>query len=286
MMKYEFIQQERANFPVRRLCEVLQVAPSGYYAWLQRKPSPRDQANAELSQHIRRFHKRSRETYGSPRIYADLREAGWTCSRKRVARLMGQMGLQGRGRTKRRPGTTQADPTQAVAPNWLNQDFTASRPNEKWVADITYVDTAEGWLYLAVVLDIYSRKVVGWSMHASLHADLVLDALHMALAQRQPTAPLLHHSDRGSQYTSTAHLALLAQYGITVSMSRTANCYDNALMESFFATLKTECLTERLDSHRQARTIIFEFIEVWYNRQRRHSSLGYLSPHQFEALYV
>jgi putative transposase len=199
---------------------------------------------------------------------------------------MRKLDLQGRGRRKRHPRTTQANAAHPVAPNLLNQDFTATRSDEKWVADITYVDTAEGWLYLAVVLDVYSRQVVGWSMQASLHADLVLDALHMALGRRQPTAPLLHHSDRGSQYTSADHLALLTQYGITVSMSRTANCYDNALMESFFATLKTECLTEQLVSHHQARAVIFEFIEVWYNRQRRHSSLGYLSPCQFEALHI
>ncbi len=285
-MKYEFIEQERANFPVRRLCEVLAVSTSGYYDWRKRQPSHRSQANTTLSQRIRFFHKRSRGTYGSPRIHADLCEAGFTCSRNRVARLMRGMDLQGRGRTKRRPRTTQANATHPIAPNWLNQDFTACRPNEKWVADITYVDTAEGWLYLAVVLDIYSRQVVGWSMHASLHAPLVLDALEMALGRRQLNGPLLHHSDRGSQYTSAAHLALLAQYGITVSMSRTANCYDNALMESFFATLKTECLTVPMASHQEARSVIFAFIEVWYNRQRRHSSLGYLSPHQFEALYA
>lgn len=198
-MKYEFIEQERANYPVRRLCEVLQVAPSGYYAWRTRKPSQRA--------HIQRFHKRSRGTYGSPRIHVDLRDAGFTCSRKRVARLMRQMALQGRGRTPRRPRTTQANAAHPVAPNWLNQDFTATRPNEKWGADITYVATAEGWLYLAVVLDIYSRQIGGWSMRASLEADLVRDALAMALQRRQPTQPLLHHSDRGSQYTSADYLA-------------------------------------------------------------------------------
>ena len=198
-MKYAFIEQARATFPVCRLWEVLQIAPSGYDAWRKRQPRPRAQANTELGAHLQHFHKRSRGPYGSPRLHADLQDAGLICSRKRVARSMRHRGLQGCGRTKRRPRTTQANAAHPVAPNWLNPNFTATRPNEKWGADIIYIDTAAGWLYLAVVLDSYSRQVVGGSMPASLHADLVLAALPMAWGRRQPPAPLLHHSDRGRQ---------------------------------------------------------------------------------------
>lgn len=283
-MKYQFIEEQREAFPVWVMCKVLGVSSSGYYDWRQRDISQRERADQTLLGHIEHFHQRSRGTYGSPRIQADLRDMGIRCSRKRVARLMRQAGLQARGR-RRHKYTTRAHSQHPVAPNILQQDFTAQRPNEKWLADMTYIRTHEGWLYLAVVLDVCSRKIVGWSMSMRQHKALVLDALRMALSRREIMDDLLHHSDRGSQYTSHDYRALLKLHGMTVSMSGTGNCYDNAMLESFFATLKTECITERFITRSQARQTIFEFIEIWYNRQRRHSALDYLSPADFEKLY-
>jgi transposase InsO family protein len=280
------MSEHQMDFPISRMCQVLRVSASGYYAWLRRTPSRRVEANAALTDQIREIHQASRRTYGSPRVHAALRRCGKVCGRKRVARLMRCEGLVGRSPRRKYPRTTQAEPGNPVAPNVLAQDFTAKQPNQKWVADITYVDTAEGWLYLAPVLDLFSRKVVGWSMDNHLYSSLVEDALHMAVTRRCPAPGLLHHSDRGTQYTSAAYQQRLAKLECQVSMSRTGNCYDNAVMESFFSTLKSECLTGQFQTRAQARTAIFEFIEVWYNRHRLHSSLGYLSPEEFEYSLV
>jgi transposase InsO family protein len=284
-MKYRFIEAHREEFAVRIMCRVLRVSPSGYYEWRKREPSARDQANAKLVEEIRRVFQRSRKTYGSPRIHAELKAQGKRCGRNRVARLMRQHGICAR-RPRRRVRTTDSKHNRPVAPNLLARRFQAERPDQKWVADLTYVDTDEGWLYLATVMDLFSRRIVGWAMADHMETALVAQALRMALVRRQPGAGLLHHSDRGSQYASEVYRALLAAWGITVSMSRTGDCYDNAAMESFFGTLKTECITSRYATRADARTAVFEYIEVWYNRQRRHSTLGYLSPHAFEEAYA
>jgi transposase InsO family protein len=259
-------------------------------AWRSRqkaaRPTLRQQANDALGQAIRTLHAASRATYGSPRIHAQLHSAGWSCSKQRVERLMRQMGVRGRGKGSRRPLTTASRHTLPVAENHLHQHFEAQQPNQKWVADITYIATAQGWLYLAAVLDLFSRKIVGWAMDTSLHSDLVVRALDMALTARRPPPGLLHHSDRGSQYASLLYQAHLHARHILPSMSRTGNCYDNAVMESFFATLKVECVhDQRFASPQAAQQEIFRYIEGFYNRSRLHSALGYLSPDRFEALY-
>lgn len=234
---------------------------------------------------IQQVFQRSRETYGSPRIQAELKEQGQTCSRPRVARLMRKAGIAAKMRRLFRTTTT-PDDRRFAAPNLLEQDFTAAAPHQKWVADVTYVRTLEGWLYLAVVLDLYSRKVVGLAMDKSLHTELVLKALEQALQRRQPGEGLQHHSDRGCQYTRDAFQALLAKNKVVCSMSGTGNCYDNAVAESFFHTLKTEWIYfERYDHREQARRSIFEYVEVFYNNQRRHSTVGYLAPAEFERRY-
>ena len=280
-MKFAFIEHHRHEFPVQQMCELLAVSSSGFYAWLEREPGHREQENRCLTEQIRVLHQRSRQTYGSPRIHADLQEMGQMVSRKRVARLMRAAGIQAR-RKQGYKVTTKRNEAHEVAPNLLAQDFRADAANETWLADITYIDTHEGWLYLAAILDVYSRKIVGWSMSTRLQKQLVEDALKMAVGRRDMPQGLRHHSDQGSQYTSHDFLKLLTQHGIQVSMSGAGNCYDNAMMESFFATLKTECVTSCFDTRQQARQIIFEYIEVWYNRLRRHSALGYLSPEQYE----
>jgi transposase InsO family protein len=231
---------------------------------------------------IREEYELSRKTYGSPRIHAALRKKGVKCSRKRVARLMRLGQIAARKRHRRIPRTTQRNPQALPAPNLLNQDFSSPAPDRKWVSDITSIDTAEGWLYLASVLDLFSRRVVGWAMEEHMETSLVQNAWQMAVSQRSPSADLLHHSDQGSQYTSQLYQRDLAAYHCQVSMSRTGNCFDNAAMESFFSTLKTECADRQFETQAQARTAIFEYIEAWYNRQRLHSSLGYLSPAEFE----
>lgn len=270
------------QYPVSRMCLVLKVGRSGYYAWRKRKPSAREQANQVLTEEIRRVYLKSRRTYGSPRVHAALLREGIFCSRNRVARLMRQARLAGRRPRRRYPRTTQRQPGVIPAPNLLNRDFNAQQPNQKWVVDITYIDTAEGWLYLAPVLDLFGRRVVGWSMADHMKSTLVRSALKMAFDHRHPDADLLHHSDQGSQYTSKDYLNLLKERGCQISMSGAGNCYDNAVMESFFSTLKSECANGQFESHTQARTAIFEYIEVWYNRQRLHSSLDYLSPVEYE----
>jgi len=281
-MIYKFMVEHESEFRVQRMCRVLGVGRSGYYAWCSRSASQRVQEDEVLLVKIQQAYQISRGTYGSPRIHAALQKQGVKCSQKRVARLMRLHKITGRKRQKRRPVTTQRDPGAIPAPNLLNQEFYASAPDQKWVSDITYIETAEGWLYLASILDLFSRRVVGWAMADHMEASLVEDALKMALQQRQPEAGLLHHSDQGRQYTSVAYQNRLANAHCQVSMSRTGNCYDNAAMESFFGTLKTECATQPFATRAQARTAIFEFIEAWYNRQRLHSSLDYLSPMEFE----
>jgi putative transposase len=270
---------------VSRLCAVLGVSASGYYDWRKRPPSQRQRANERLLAAIRREHEASRQTYGSPRIHAALKQQGVQVGRKRVARLMRSDGLVGKTPRRKRPVTTQREPGALAAPNLLAQDFTTSRPDETWLADLTYIDTAEGWLYLALVMDLFTRAIVGWSMADHMQATLVERALFMALGRRLPDGDLLHHSDQGSQYTSALIQALLAQHHIQVSMSGVGNCYDNAPMESFIGTLKTECVVYPFATRAEARQAIFEYIEVWYNRQRLHSSLGYMSPAAFERQY-
>jgi putative transposase len=264
------------------MCKILKVGRSGYYAWCKRPISQREKENQELVKQIHEEYQNSRKTYGSPRIHEAMKQKGIACGRHRVAKLMRSQGIAARKRSKRYPVTTKRQPGAIPAPNLLRQDFSATAPNRKWVTDITYIDTAEGWLYLAPILDLYSRLVVGWAMADHMEASLVEMAFQMALVRRNPAAGLLHHSDQGSQYTSTSYQLQLQLHNCQISMSRTGNCYDNAVMESFFASLKTECASDQFTSRALARMAIFEYIEVWYNRQRLHSSLGYTSPAEFE----
>lgn len=285
-MSYQIIETERQAGSVERLCRALGVSVSGYYAWRRRQPSQREQADACLLRHIQAVYQAGRGLYGSPRVHAGLREQGIRCSRKRVARLMRQHGIHSRRRPKRRIHTTDSHHNRPLAPNLLERDFSASGPNEKWVGDILGIWTDEGCLYLAALLDTYSRMIVGWAMSCYRDEVLVTGALRMALAQRDlpEHAELIHHTDRGSQYTADDYLALLKTYGIQVSMSGKGNPYDNAMMESFFSTLRAELTDlERFPTRQLARTAVFEFIEVFYNRQRLHSSLGYRSPAHFEV---
>jgi putative transposase len=263
------------------MCRVLGVSPSGYYAWLRRPPSPRELEDRELTGRIQQIHADSRGTYGSPRVHAELADVGIRVGRKRVARLMRASGIQGVHR-RRRVHTTRRHPGRPAAPDLVNRNFTAQAPNRLWVADITYVPTWEGFLYLAAVEDAWSRRIVGWAMATDLATRLVLDALEMAICQRKPKE-VIHHSDQGTQYTSVAFGARCRQAGVTPSMGSVGDAYDNALVESFFATLETELIDRhRFHTHSQARTAIFEFIEGWYNPRRRHSYLGYLSPAAYE----
>jgi transposase InsO family protein len=281
-MKYQFIQQHKQQFPVVVMCQVLEVSESGFYAWRKRPTCQRKREDARLTTQIRQIFTSHQGRYGSPRLSAELKDQGVLCSRKRVARLMREAGISAK-RKRRHVVTTKRDASHPVAPNLLDRDFTATEPNKKWVTDITYVPTTQGWLYLAVVLDLYSRFVVGWSMSAHCDEELVENAFHMALARRRPTAGLLHHSDRGCQYTSRAYRLLLEQSGMKVSMSRKGNCWDNAAMESFFGTLKEECVGHSIyQSHEEARLALFTYLEIYYNRLRRHSTLGYVSPLIYE----
>lgn len=285
-MKYQFIAEHAAKYPVRRQCQVLTVAESGYYVWLKGQPRARQRADEQLLGEIQVIYQQHQHRYGSPRIHAELKKQGRRCSRKRVARLMRQTHLRSMRQRRRRLQTTDSKHSYPVAANLLDRQFEAVRPNQKWVSDITYIPTQSGWLYLAAILDLFSRRIVGWAMSAHCDATLVQNALQMALSQRQPSADLLHHSDRGSQYAAHTYRNLLAQHHITVSMSRTGNCYDNAVMESFFRTLKAECVGLHVfQSPTHARSIIFEFLEVYYNRQRLHSTLGYCTPAAFEAAF-
>jgi transposase InsO family protein len=281
-MRYAAIQQCQAEFPVTRLCAVLKVSVSGYYAWLKRPAAPRQQANQQLQQTIRNIWQRVRGIYGAPRIHAELQASGNRVGHNRVARLMRVAGLRGKTVRRRRPVTTQTDPSHAVAPNRLARQFNVRHPNTVWLTDITYIETEEGFLYLAAVLDLASRQVVGLAMADHLRAELVEAALDMALIQRHPDQELLHHSDRGSQYTSHAYQHRLQVQGVTVSMSRAGQCLDNAPMESFWATLKRECADAPFPSRDLARSALFGYIMGFYNQHRRHSALGYLSPVMFE----
>ena len=281
-MIYQFVDEHRAEYPITRLCRTLGVSPSGYYAWRRRPPSARTVANQRLVTHMRLIQREVHETYGSPRMHAELVARGLPCNVKRVARLMRLHHLRARHKRRYRV-TTQVNPKLPIAPNQLAQHFQASAPNEKWVGDITYIWTREGWLYLAAVMDLYSRRIVGWALASSQDTTLVIAALHMALGRRQPPAGLLHHSDRGSQYASAQYQAVLQAHRCTVSMSGTGNCFDNAAMESFFGTLKAERINgQSYQTRDQARQDIVSYIEGFYNVTRRHSTLGYRSPLEFE----
>lgn len=283
-MKYRLIAAKKAKIPVARACQTLGVSESGYYAFFSRRPSKRQCGDMALLTHIKAAFNLSHGTYGSPRISQELKDQGLIVGRRRIARLMRENGLKGRQpRCYRR--TTDSDHDFEIAPNLLARDFTASRLNEKWVADISYIWTAEGWLYLAVMIDLYARRVVGWATGKRLHRDLALRALRMALTQRQPPQGLIHHSDRGSQYASWEYQKTLKAHGVLISMSGKGNCYDNAAMESFFKTIKSELIWRtKFLSRRQANDMIGKYIEGFYNPQRRHSTLGYLSPVQFEKM--
>ena len=281
-MRFDFIAAEKATAPVTTLCRVLQVSPSGFYAWRERRPARRGTQDQTLGVRIAAIHAASRGTYGSPRVHATLAQQSWAVGRKRVARLMRQAGLRAR-RPKRFCHTTDSQHAHAVGANVLGRRFQPRAPNTVWATDITYVWTWEGWLYLAVVLDLFSRRVVGWAVADHMRTGLVLNALQMALGRRRPPAELVHHSDRGSQYASDAYRAVLREHGMVCSMSRRGNCWDNAVAESFFATVKTELIHRRSwPLRRDVATAITEYIEVFYNRHRLHSFLAYRSPADYE----
>jgi putative transposase len=285
-MRYPFIKEHRKQWRITLMCRVLEVSVSGFYDWLKRPQSNRAKEDERLTEQIIMFHWGSRCIYGSPRIHKDMRSAGYHLGRKRVARLMKAKGLRGKGKRKYKTTTTSSH-ERSRTENLVKQNFTVLAPNKLWVSDITYIATLEGWLYLAVILDVFSRKVIGWAFSERLTDTLVLTALSMAKQRRILTADLVHHSDQGSQYASREFQASLKQDHITQSMSGKGNCYDNALAESFFATLKTEEVGDSPYATRQlAITSIFSYIETFYNPRRRHSSLDYLSPEDFERLYA
>jgi putative transposase len=281
-VSYGFIHDHVARFPVALMCEVLEVSRSGYYDWLARPESSRAASDRTLAAEVRAVHADSRGRYGSPRVHAELRAHGRRVGRKRVARLMRGMGLSAR-RKRRFRRTTDSAHAHPVAPNLLGRDFTASAPDRVWLADLTYIWTAEGWLYLAGVLDLFSRRVVGWAMAEHLGHELALAALDMAIARRRPAPGLVHHSDRGVQYAAHGYRDRLAEHSMICSMSRKGDCWDNAPMESFYATLKGE-LVEQRDylTREEARADVFQYVEGWYNRRRLHSAIGYVSPEQVE----
>jgi len=281
-VRFAFIGAERAAFPVRLLCRTLQVSRAGFYAWHTRPPAPRTRADERLGLEIAAIHAESRQRYGSPRVHAELVDRGCRTSRKRVARLMRGRGLAARRRRRFRVTTHSRHPFP-IAPNVLARQFERAGPDQAWVTDITYIPTGEGWLYLAVIVDLCSRFAVGWAMSERVTADLTLAALGMALARRRPAAGLVQHSDRGSQYASGDYQRVLAQHGIVCSMSRRGDCWDNAVAESFFATVKVELVHDAAWATRAvARTELVDYLELFYNGQRRHSALGYLSPRAFE----
>jgi putative transposase len=275
------MRAHQAHYSVRTMGRLLGVSPSGYYAWARRPRSKRAQSDEKLLEQIRSIHQRSRGTYGAPRIQAELQAQGTAVSRKRVARLMREAGLVGASR-RRRFNTTVRDGDRRPAPDLVERRFTAEGPNRLWVADLTYIPTGSGFLYLAVVLDAWSRRVVGWSMATHLRTELVLEALNMALWQRRPSG-VIHHSDQGTQYTSIAFGLRCQQAQVRPSMGSVGDCFDNAMCESFFATLECELLDrQKFKTPTEARHAVFEFVESWYNPRRRHSALGYLSPAEFE----
>lgn len=284
-MKYTFIQEHLGAWKLRNMCRALNASRSGYFAWRKRPPSERRSRDAMLRRHLVAFHKASSGTYGSRRLMRDLRDMGESCSRARVVRLMRAEHLVGKQR-KRFRVTTQSDHDKPVAPNLLDRHFAPAQieePNRAWAGDITYIWTSEGWLYLAVVLDLFSRRVIGWSMSHRMETRLVIDALQMAVERRPTIGAVLFHSDRGSQYAADAMQRFHERNCIVASMSRKANCWDNAVAESFFSTLKHEIVEgQTFTTREEARAAIFSWIEIWYNRRRRHSTLGYVSPEQFE----
>jgi putative transposase len=284
-MRFQFIDDHRSEFPVTRMCKVLNVSASGYYAWLQRPVSAREMANRQLLETIRGVFHDSYETYGSPRVHAELKAKGVACTVNRVARLMRVEGLQAKHARKYKC-STKPNRKHPVAPNLLKRDFTARRPDHKWLTDITYIPTQEGWLYLAAILDLFTRRIVGWAMSDRMTSDLTLTALKMAIRRRQPQEGVMHHSDQGSQYTDATYQALLKEHGFQISMNGVGTWYDNAPMESFFGTLKSELVNHHLyDTRDDARADLFFYIESFYNRRRRHTSLRYLSPEAYERLY-
>ena len=285
MSRYRFIEVEKVNHAVRTLCRVLKVSRAAYYDWSDQPLSDRAQADVQLTARIAAIHARSRHTYGAPRVHAELHACGERLGRKRVARLMRLAGIKGRY-PRRYRRTTIGDPFTTL-PDLVQRDFAPTRPDELWVADITYIRTWEGRLYLAAILDCYSRKVVGWAMADHLRTELPLDALRMALARGSPAATLIHHTDRGCQYTSEAYTNVLESHGVRSSLSRPGNCWDNAVAESFFSTLKLDLVYRHgWPTRVGARSAIFEYIEGFYNRERRHSTLGQLSPADYEARHI
>ncbi len=282
-MKYAFIVRHRDVWPTRAMCRAMNVSASGFYEWFGRPASERSLSDARLTRSIRESFELSDRTYGSPRVWHDLRATGEQCGVNRVARLMKLANLQARRKRRRLPGDGATRLENHIAPNHLQREFEALEPNQKWVADFTYIWTAEGWLYAAAVMDLYSRRIVGWSMSDTMQARMVSDALLMALWRRGRPSALMHHSDQGSQYTSDEFQKLLKSQNITCSMSRRGECWDNAAMESFFSTLKTErCARTVYRTREQARADVFDYIERFYNPFRKHSKLNYLSPVQFE----
>ena len=281
-MRFAFIDVEKAHYPMRILCRALRVSRSGYYAWRNREPSARSLEDERLRPKVAEAFRTGRGTYGSPRVRAELVDQGFEIGRKRVARLMHEMRLQGVAPRKFRV-TTDSDHKHPIAENLLGRDFEASRPNEKWVTDITYIWTAEGWLYLATVMDLYSRRIVGWATADHMKTELCLDALEMGIRQRTGITGSIHHSDRGVQYASDRYREALNSHGIECSMSRRANCWDNSVAESFFGTLKIELIYRRpWFTRRAAKDAIAEYIEIFYNRVRRHSTIGNVSPATYE----
>jgi len=283
-VKFAFIKEHLDEFPAQAACDALDVSRSGYYAWIVRPPSAAAQRRLELAQKIKAAHAENRHVYGSPRIYRTLASQGVAVCQNTVAKLMKQQGIRAKTKRKFVPRTTDSNHCQPIAGNLLDRQFQADVPDLKWAADITYIPTAEGWLYLAGVIDLCTRRIVGWSMADHMRSDLVADALRMAIGRRRPGKGLLHHSDRGLQYASDDYLHLLQSHGMQVSMSGKGDCWDNAMMESFWATLKSELVNhEQYATRQEARRSIFQYIELFYNRKRLHSSLGYLSPEAFEA---
>jgi putative transposase len=282
-VKFGFVAKHRGAWPVEVLCEALGVSRSGFYAWRTRPVSQRARTDARILVDVRTSFLMSDRTYGARRVLGDVRDAGHVCGRQRVARLMRGEALWARPRRRARPGDRGDRPVYALAPNVLDRQFTATAPNQKWVADFTYLWTSEGWLFVAVVLDLFSRRVVGWSMHPAMTTQLVTDALTMAVWRRGAVNALLHHSDQGSQYTSESFQRLLRDLGVTCSMSRSGNVWDNSVMESFFSTLKTERTNRtHYPTRNAARADVFDYIERFYNPIRRHSTLGNISPIAFE----
>lgn len=285
-MKFAFVHAEKAYFPIAALCRLLGITRQGYYAFAKRPPGARVEKDKHLCERLRALHVESKQSYGSPRMLRALKKEGMSVGKRRIERALRCLGLNVQP-SRRFRVTTAANPNHGVVGNELARDFTASRPNQRWVTDITYVWTGEGWCYLAVILDLFSRAVVGWALDASLTTTLPLAALDMAIRRRRPGPGLLHHSDRGCQYTSHDYRDALAELGITVSMSRKGNCWDNAVAESFFATLKKELVYKREWSQRtELRAAVFDYIEVFYNRRRLHSTIGYKTPAQVESEYA